>query len=128
MPAIVGVTGHRPPKLGGYSVEAMQRLTLFAAQWLRDSRPGIVITGMAQGWDTAVAQACADVGVPFIAAVPFSSQDARWPPEARLRYGNLLGLASKVHIVSPGPYEPAKMQIRNEWMADHATEMAALWD
>lgn len=126
---IIGVTGHRPPKLGGYTPDAKIRLQRFASRWLTSKAvPDQVIVGMAQGWDTAVAQACDALGVPFIAAVPFEGQEGRWPDEAQAEYRRLLDKAVKVAYISPGPYSPELMQIRNEWMVDQSTEMAALWD
>lgn len=126
---IVGVTGHRPPKTGGYSPQAKTKLTRFAARWLTSrALPDEVITGMALGWDTAVAQACDALGVPFIAAVPFEGQESRWQEPDQAEYRRLLYQATKVAYISPGPYSPELMQIRNEWMVDQSTEMAALWD
>lgn len=83
---------------------------------------------MALGWDMAVAEASFGLGIPFTAAVPFEDQDSRWPLESRVVYKRLLSVADRVEIVSPGPYAPEKLQIRNQWMVDHATRMAALWD
>lgn len=126
---IVGVTGHRPPKLGGYSPEARTKLTRFAARWLTSrAAPDQVITGMALGWDTAVAQACDAMGIPFIAAVPFEGQESRWQDDQQAEYRRLLDKAVKIAYISPGPYAPELMHIRNEWMVDNSTEMAALWD
>lgn len=125
----VGVTGHRPPKLGGYSPEAKIKLQRFATRWLTSRAiPDRIITGMAQGWDTAVAQACDAMGIPFIAAVPFEGQESQWPEEAQVEYHRLLYQAAKVAYISSGPYDPTMMQVRNEWMVDQSTEMAALWD
>jgi hypothetical protein len=68
----LAVTGHRPKDLGGYSDAAFVKLVAFAKNNLGKWQPRIeyVITGMAQGWDQAVAQACVELGLPFHAYVP----------------------------------------------------------
>lgn len=125
------VTGHRPPKLGGYSPRAHQRLRAFATTVLQDVALKVpqftVITGMALGWDQAVAQACVDIGIPFIAAVPFTEQASRWPAESQDRYEILLNQAHSIHVVAP-TYSAVAMQQRNQWMVDHSDKLWALWD
>ena len=95
---------------------------------LRTLRPAWGITGMALGVDQDFAQACADLGVPFTAAVPCTGQDATWPDTSRRYYKHLLACAAEIFVVSPGPYAPWKMQKRNEWMVDHADEVLAVWN
>lgn len=121
---ILGVAGHRPQK-SGYDAHALR---LFAQVVLLELQPAEVITGMAQGWDQAIAQACADVGLPFIAAIPFEGQESRWPAEAQDRYWTLLGYTTKVVHVSRPEYSLAKMHKRNQWIADRADRAAVLWD
>lgn len=126
---IFAATGHRPDKLGGYGPEVSARLTRFAEAYLDlFFRPSSVITGMALGWDTAWAQAAARLRIPFIAAVPFEGQECRWPLGSQQLYRALLEKAKEVVVVSPGGYDPAKMQIRNQWMVDHADLVVALWN
>lgn len=125
---IIAATGHRPTKLGGYGRATEARLAAFAEDYLTRVQPGMTVSGMALGWDMAFAQASAELGIPFIAAVPFEGQEAKWPAESQRFYRNLLLAARRVYIVSPGGYEPSKMQVRNEWMVDNATHVAALWD
>jgi len=114
-------TGHRPDELGGYNSVTDDALLRLAVQVLSRHMPTEVITGMAQGWDTALALACERLTIPFIAAVPFKTQDIKWPSEARQRYKRLLSIAKQVVFVdelygmNPG-YDPRKMHMRNEWM------------
>lgn len=121
---ILGVAGHRPQK-SGYDGHALR---LFAQVILLELRPGQVITGMAQGWDQAVAQACVDTGIPFTAAVPFEGQESRWPDAAQTAYWSLLGFAAKVVYVSRPEYSLGKMHKRNQWIADRSDQAAVLWD
>lgn len=124
---IVAATGHRPHKLGGYDERTRTRLMMLAANHFIDTNPDRVISGMALGWDQAVAEAAVECGIPFVAAVPFEGQDSRWPSEARKLYAGLLRAAEAVEIVSDFP-GPRAMEHRNEWMVDRANEMLALWD
>lgn len=54
---ILAVTGHRPNKLGGYSKQAYRKLVKIAEVNLKKLNPDKVISGMALGWDQALAQA-----------------------------------------------------------------------
>ncbi len=125
----LSVTGHRPDKLGGYGDEIFYKLALFARDQLVRLKPVLVITGMALGWDTAVALACADLELPFVAAIPFPGQDSRWPADSRRRYGYLLDRAARTHIVcAHGEPIAASMQKRNEWMVDNSDKLLALYN
>jgi uncharacterized phage-like protein YoqJ len=126
-------TGHRPDALGGYSEEARDRLIGFARQLLlayREVAPlNLTISGMALGWDQALAEASLSLSVAVLAAVPCDGQDSTWPPHAQKRYADLLAHPGvKTVVVSPGAYEPRKMQVRNEWMVDRAEVVLALWN
>lgn len=130
---IVAATGHRPEKLGGYDEKTRRALGALATEWLHYARPDKVISGMALGWDQAVAAACVVLGIPFIAAVPFEGQDRKWPQPARERYWRLIEKSESVEIMNPtNPLHmfdvPRMMQLRNEWMVDRANKMLALWD
>lgn len=116
---IVVATGHRPDKLGGTGEAALIALTDVADEWMKET-PGIerVVSGMAQGWDTAVALAALNNGIPLIAAVPFKGQEKTWPAEAWALYQMILDRAAKVVVVSRGDYASWKMQRRNVWMVD----------
>lgn len=127
---LAAVTGHRPDKIGGYDYWAPQRV------WIREMllgtletlRPEKTISGMALGVDQDFAQVCIDMGLPFIAALPFLDQEITWPPSSRKYFDWLLERADSVVVVSPGSYSPAKMQVRNQWMVDHCNTLIAVWD
>lgn len=123
---IVAGTGHRPNKLGGYDDRITLRLTGLAKRHLGDAKT--VISGMALGWDTAVALAAIELGKPLICAVPFDGQEKAWPSSAQKRFNSILELAHEVVIVSPGEYAHWKMHARNKWMVHRADVMLALWD
>ncbi len=125
---MLAVTGHRPEKLLGYGAPAFLHLTRFASSQLRSVKPQTVITGMALGWDQAVAEACCQLGIPFIAAVPFAGQERRWQDPDQKRYTDLLRCAKRVEVTAKGGYEAWKMQRRNQWMVQQCKELLALWD
>ncbi|UVK46746.1 DUF1273 family protein [Mesorhizobium sp. AR07] len=124
---IIAATGHRPDKLGGHSEGVRRRLRSLAIDYLQAEQPDAVISGMARGWDQAIAEAAIELHLPFIAAVPFEGQAKRWPPESQAHYARLLGQAASIEIVSEFPGARA-MQQRNEWMVDRGGKMCALWD
>jgi uncharacterized phage-like protein YoqJ len=135
----VMVTGHRPPKVGGY------RLPNPTEQWVRTNLRAILkgmlerdekleaVTGMALGADTIFAEVCLELGIPFIAATPFKDQGSRWPTESQEKLARLLAAAKKVVIVDEIPSYHSdrfggKMALRNKWMVDHSAEAIAVWD
>lgn len=125
---IIAGTGHRPNKLGGYSPAAHAHRLELATNELKRLKPDIVISGMALGWDQALAQAAANLEIKFWAYLPFLGQDAVWPAESRIRWHHLCALAEKTRIVSPGGYSTAAMQARNQAMVDDCDQVLALWD
>lgn len=127
MSITVAGTGHRPHKLGGYSEAVSRALVGLAQAALREQDAEHVISGMALGWDQALAHASVLEGMPFTAAIPFHGQDSKWPEASRKRYQRLLNRASGVHVCA-GSYSPRAMQERNEWMVDNCDILLALWD
>jgi uncharacterized phage-like protein YoqJ len=121
-------TGHRPPKLGGYGDNVFERLVALAMWCLQHGKPNWVVSGMALGWDLALAIAALLLGIKLIAAVPCFGQDGTWPDASRALYAQTLVKAEYIVIVSDGFYEPRKMQVRNEWMNRRATVVLALHD
>lgn len=126
----LAVTGHRPAKLGGWSPQARERLYRFAISRFEAMPfyPERVLTGMALGWDLAVAEACRTMGIPFIAYVPCEGQELRWNPEDQQRYRELLGAAHEIENVPGGEYAAYKMLRRDEAMVDACDELLALWN
>lgn len=125
---IIAGTGHRPDKLGGYEPQATNRVIDFATEVLRHHQPSTVITGMAQGWDMALAQAAVNLGIPFHAYIPFVGQELVWPANTRSYYRALLRLAQHVTIVTDGAYSKLAMQKRNQAMVDNCELLLALYN
>ncbi len=125
---ILAGTGHRPDKLGGYNTHVAQRLQTLASAALTKHQPQLVISGMALGWDQALAEAAVAHDIPFHAYVPFEGQESMWPLQAQQRYQDLLWKADKVIIVCEGSFAAWKMQKRNEAMVDACDKVLALWN
>lgn len=121
-------TGHRPDKLGGYSEEAGELLASFATSQLIKLKPSLVISGMALGWDTALAKAAVELDIPFHAYIPFAGQDIRWPNISKYQYHELLAKAQHVKYCSEEGYAVWKMQKRNECMVNDSNLVLALWN
>lgn len=125
----MGITGHRPDKLGGYRAYAFQQLVLteiMIALTELDATEGI--SGMAQGVDTLFCQACTYKNIPYIAAIPFIGQDRVWPADARRLYSRLVAKAISSAIVCAGGYAAWKLQKRNEYIVDNCDILLAVWD
>lgn len=132
---VITATGHRPTKLfigdiDPYGQKAQDILMEFAVEKIREL--GEIdyhfISGMALGWDQAVARAALRLGFTFTAAIPFFGQESKWPKSSQREYRDLIHQAKEVVTVSDGRYAPWKMQVRNEWMVDRADVVLALWD
>lgn len=130
MDKIVAFTGHRPQKLGGWKTpnNTQKRVRLALLDEMFRIRPTYAIVGMALGVDLWAAGVCSDLKIPFTAAVPCDGHDSQWPEHTRIFYGIMLAQAAKVVVVSPGPYEPWKMQKRNEYLVDNSHILVAIWD
>ncbi|WIC41464.1 hypothetical protein MA9V1_200 [Chryseobacterium phage MA9V-1] len=122
-------TGHRPDKLGGYDNQAAHDcLVHLLIDALREIEPELVIVGMAQGFDQALAEAAYELDIPFIAALPYKGQELRWPQKAQRHYNYLLSLAKAITIVNEGDYKPWFMQTRNKFMVDNSQAVLTIWD
>ena len=144
---IVAATGHRPGTLssgnGGNSSLLLRplrqrtvsnnhlllrRLVDLALWYFKDKKPDKVISGMALGWDMAVAIASIKLDIPLIAAIPFEDYDRLWKPQDKLLCSRLLVNCEDVVIVCDGDYSAQKMMIRNKYLVDNCTNLVALYN
>lgn len=125
----VSVTGHRPDKIiiageNAYSPAVFNKFTDFCTASLKAVRNKIeidrVLTGMALGFDCAVAISCIKLNIPFIACIPFKGQELKWTQLWQDVYKRILDKAKRIKIVSPGGYAAEKMHYRNEYLIDHS--------
>lgn len=130
---VLAGTGHRPDKLGGwdsFDTHTYPSLVQLAFDALSRIQPERVISGMAAGWDHALAEAAHMLGIPFTAAIPCDDHASAWPEDSATfqRWHWLKSVAADVTIVSPGPYRDGVMGARNVWMSRRATHTLALWN
>lgn len=129
MPSVIAGTGHRlGEKLGGYDDRIFKRLVGIAWDYLFTEQPDAVISGMALGWDQALATGAIDLGIPVTAYIPFIGQADAWPQRSIEKYWHLLEQCAAKKTVSLGGYSAEKMQIRNQAMVHDCTKIVALWD
>lgn len=96
-----------------------------------DNRP-IAISGVALGIDQDFCGVCVELGVPFVAYVPFVGQESRWPVASRDVYRKVLDAAAGVRVVTPKILDDAQLYraplVRNEAMAEVCDELIAVWN
>lgn len=124
---IISGTGHRPPKLGGYSDVVFNNLVELCELFIEIKSPDKIISGVALGFDLALATASVNKKIPFIAAIPCRNQSYRWNKEDQLKYKDLLNKSYDQKIISEN-YTNTCMQERNVWMIDNSNEVVALFD
>lgn len=126
----VGVTGHRKllgkhPEVFAKTKEVMKEIQeRCQAQCI----PIEVNTGMALGFDQLICEICLELGIPYVAVIPFHGQETVWPLPQQERYFWLIERASSVVAVNQGPYEAWKMHARNGWIVNNSDEMVVHWD
>lgn len=128
---IVTICGHRPPKVGGYTipnpvydsiVEKLDRRLMLA-------NPDMVFTGMSLGVEQWAADLCILNDIPFTACIPFHGYDGRWPHSSRVQYNRLLKKAANVVVVTDtNEYSPKHLTSRNRYMATRSDEVWAVWN
>jgi hypothetical protein len=119
---ILAITGHR--KLSHDEAE----LRILVRNHLHSTKPAKVLIGMALGFDMLVAEECKDLGIPFVACVPFEGQEKFWLPGQKNKYHNLLEAAESVEILFSEGFASWKFLKRNEHMVKHSTHLLAYWD
>lgn len=131
---ILAGSGHRPDKLPDkltgydYNNPVYKYIKTELYKIIDELKPTKIISGMALGFDTILAQAAIDLKIPFIAAIPFVGQEKIWPQSSKDTYNKLLNLAAEKVIVCEGGYAAWKMQKRNEFMINNATTVVACYN
>jgi uncharacterized phage-like protein YoqJ len=92
------------------------------------------IGGLAIGVDMLAAECVAftrtftKLPIKLTGAIPFPSQPSRWPQHSQDHFQHVCSLCNVVVTLSPDPYHPSKMQIRNEWMVNNSDYVIAIWN
>ena len=128
-PLVICGTGHRPEKLGGYSMDVFQKGVKLAEDIIEERKPTIVISGGALGWDQMLAVAAINKGVTLHVYAPCHNQDKKWiSQESKDLYREILKRAALVKYIHEGEYNSQCMDDRNKAMVDASMEVWALWN
>lgn len=128
---IIAGTGHRPDKLPnkitGYNLlnPTYQYIRKELIKIIEELKPEKIISGMALGYDTVLAEMAINLKIPLIAAVPFTGQEKIWPKKSQDDYNQLLNQAQEIVIVCEGGYAGWKMQQRNEFLVQNCDILIA---
>ena len=149
---VIGVTGHRPEKLGGdyyevnslTNIEIVQMMMRFILNKVchdpilgvfKTSEKVKLITGMALGADLLFAETALLLKNMYPdrfileCAVPCYNHTSRWQDKKVIkRYNEILEEADSVKIVSERNYDDYVMQIRNEYIVDNSDVLLAIWN
>jgi hypothetical protein len=102
------------------------RLRTLAFDWLEANRPREVVSGLAPGWDTAVADAAVSLGVPLIAALAYRGQADDWPDAARQKHTDLVAAAHETYVYAEAK-EHGCYTRRDRWVLERGEIVLALW-
>lgn len=125
---IIAGTGHRPMNLPcRYSENHpwAKRVKSDLKDWLIQIKPDVIISGMALGWDTWVAEAAVDLGVKLWCYIPFRGQGTKWSEGMLIRYQKLLEKADFVDVTSDRYHKDVFLE-RDRRMVDVADRIVAL--
>jgi ribonuclease HI len=132
------VAGLRPPELGGYDDNPVadgvrRRLVEILRAKAELHVDLLVVTGLGLGAEQLGAEASAEAGVPYVAALPYPDPEDVWPEASRARYRRLRdGAAAVVTHQSRKP--TSKQQAggatsrRDAWLARSVAEAVVVWD
>lgn len=137
MRKIICGTGHRPndlpPEYGyGYDSSGWQAIITRVKRIIIKNNVEVVITGMALGFDTALALAVLELKdegnpVELWAYVPCKNQEKMWIKESQELYQSILQRCDKIKIISE-VYTRECMLERNKRMVDDSGAVIALYN
>lgn len=125
----LGITGHRPDKLGGYTAfDAHAMVKAFMREAIALFAPIELVQGGALGVDQWSAELAIEAKTRLVTLEPFTTHGENWPAASRAHRRALLAQSAEVTVVTPGGYSNIKYQIRNEAIVDRVDVMLAVWD
>ena len=124
-PKTIGVTGHRNLS---HSEEDIKRVLRVGLKHLHQEKGyERVITGMAMGFDTLVAEVCCELDIPFIAAIAFEEQHKSWSLIYQARYQDAISCCEHIEVVCEGGWANWKYLKRDTWIADNCDLLISYW-
>lgn len=133
---IIGITGHRPNKLGGYDDKhnRAESIKQILKEIFMEKKPSCVVSGMALGVDQWAVEVALDLNIKVLALIPCKGQEIKWPYPAQVKYKELLNFIAdnggSVEYISNEFYNLAlhQMAARNQKIVDYSTDIIAVWD
>ncbi len=133
---IIGITGHRPGKLGwGYNYEHPKWIKVknIVKEYLKNWGCKEVWVGMALGFDIVVALAVLELkdegyNIKLNCAVPCRNHYSKWPKKSIDMCNSIMEKADSVVLVTDEDYSPHLMQKRNMYIVDICSKLLALWN
>lgn len=128
-------TGHRYSKLNDVSIVEKDKtdevLHTILSYYFNNRDVSIIRTGMALGFDLAVADFGIRNNIPVHAYIPYVGQEYKWSDRDKKRYENLISNCSSISIASdkyPSSYKEATAALygRNRILVKGATNCVAL--
>lgn len=137
----LSVTGHRPKKISNKLYDVNSDLSKTYISYFKSYIKSLLevhdtincITGMALGVDTLFAIAVLQLQnsaypVYLTCAIPCLNHSSKWPSSSTKIYDAILLRADDTVLVTNQAYTRDCMQLRNEYMVDHADSVLAVWD
>ena len=120
-------TGHRPNKLyksykgEEYLLKTLEIVIPRIEKEIHQIDCGL--SGLALGFDIALAKTFIKFKIPWTAAIPFRGQESKWPANSQKEYHNLLSQATNIVYVDelnsqPPGYSIDKLQKRNKYLVN----------
>lgn len=124
MEIVAAGTGHRPHKEpGGSNTMLFMNQVGIICNWIKANKPSRILSGMALGFDQALALSAIFCEVKFSAIIPFDGYEQLWDESSQAFFNNLLNAADQVLILSDGCYSKEKMYYRNRYLVDKSTHI-----
>ena len=126
---IVAGTGHRPkycPCLYDPNHEWLLKLKNNIKKELIDNKVTCVISGMALGWDTWLAQVALEMNIPVWAYIPFKGQEKKWPEISKKEYERIVKNAKYVKYFADAYIGKDLFLRRDKGMVDDADMIFSL--
>lgn len=124
---IIGITGVRPDKCGGYILPNSSYIKICQEleKHFLELKPEKILSGFALGCDLYAANVAFKLDIPVIACVPFIGQESYWTEKQKILYNKMLSKAKYTIIVSEGGFANYKYQLRNEFIVDNCDILIA---
>lgn len=116
----IAVTGHRPPRLGGYERNFIaERTRDWLECWMTRAMERAdaldkelrLLCGMAQGTDQIAAWTAVELGIEFDAYLPYDNMSHKWSARAKEEFSELLSMADTWVSTAP-EYETISLDER----------------